>query len=58
MGDTKGLLQEGFLADMILLGGNPLENIRNTVNIQAVIKGGKFHGTEAIAQRKSHLKQR
>lgn len=54
----EGLLQEGFLADMVLIEGNPLENIRNTRNIQAVIKGGKFHGAAKLEQRKRSLQQR
>lgn len=36
----KGKVQEGFYADLILLKENPLENIRNTHSIKAVIRNG------------------
>ena len=35
-----GTLQAGKLADLILLDKNPLENIRNTLSIWRVLKGG------------------
>ena len=56
--NEEGLLQEGFLADMVLLEGSPLEYIRNTRNIQAVIKGGKLHDMTALEERKMSLRKR
>ncbi|MFK7954664.1 MAG: amidohydrolase family protein [Lysobacterales bacterium] len=35
-----GLIQEGFRADLVLLNGNPLENISNTRNIHRVFSKG------------------
>ncbi|MGH1364571.1 MAG: amidohydrolase family protein [Calditrichia bacterium] len=39
--DSLGTLQTGKLADMILLNKNPLESIRNTLEIESVFKNGK-----------------
>jgi hypothetical protein len=50
MGVTKdrGLIAAGKLADMILVEGDPTENIRDIRNITTVIKGGKIHDPAAI----------
>jgi hypothetical protein len=40
-----GSLAVGKLADLVVLGGNPLEDIRQTRNIRLVMKGGRlYHG--------------
>jgi hypothetical protein len=38
--DSLGTVQRGMLADLVLLGGNPLTDIRNTQRIVAVIQNG------------------
>jgi imidazolonepropionase-like amidohydrolase len=38
--DTLGRIAPGFVADLVLLGANPLEHIRNTGNIVAVVHDG------------------
>ncbi|MEM1124014.1 MAG: amidohydrolase family protein, partial [Bacteroidota bacterium] len=38
-----GLVQEKMLADLLLLDANPLDNIRNTLKINAVVRDGKLH---------------
>jgi imidazolonepropionase-like amidohydrolase len=38
--DEMGQLQVGFIADAVLLTGNPLENIIDTRRVQAVINRG------------------
>ena len=43
-----GLVQEGMLADLLLLDKNPLENIRHTKTINAVIRDGKLHDRQAL----------
>jgi len=48
MADELGLVQEGMFADLLLLDANPLENIRNTIKINAVIRDGKLHDRTAL----------
>jgi imidazolonepropionase-like amidohydrolase len=40
--DTLGTIEQGKIANLILLEANPLENISNTERIDAVIVNGKF----------------
>lgn len=48
MEDELGLIQEGMFADMLILDANPLEDIRNTQQINSVIRHGKLYGREAL----------
>ena len=43
MENYLGLIQEGYIADLILLNTNPLENIKNTLDISLVVKDGKIY---------------
>ena len=46
LGDRLGLVKEGYLADLLLVAGNPLEDIRllqNKDRIVMVMKDGAFH---------------
>lgn len=40
--DDLGVVQQGKLADMVLLDESPLQNIRNTQKIRGVIRRGRF----------------
>lgn len=41
--DELGTVEEGKLADLVLLGANPLEDITNTRRIRAVIADGRLY---------------
>jgi imidazolonepropionase-like amidohydrolase len=41
--DDLGTVEEGKLADLVLLGANPLENISNTQRVNAVIADGRVY---------------
>jgi imidazolonepropionase-like amidohydrolase len=43
-----GTVEEGKLADLIILDANPLEDIRNTRKIWKVIQGGKVVDRDAL----------
>jgi len=38
-----GTIEEGKMADLVLLDENPLKDIRNTRKIQAVVMGGRYY---------------
>ncbi|MBI3650754.1 MAG: amidohydrolase family protein [Acidobacteria bacterium] len=40
--DSFGTVEKGKIADLVLLDANPLEDIRNTQKVSAVILGGKM----------------
>lgn len=52
-----GLVEEGFIADLLLLEANPLENIENTKKINSVIKNGKLYGRADLDKMMNSLKE-
>ena len=44
MADSLGSIEPGKLADLVLLDANPLEDIRNTQKIRAVVADGRLYG--------------
>jgi imidazolonepropionase-like amidohydrolase len=46
--DSLGTIQKGKIADMVLLNANPISDIRNTQNIQAVFINGKYLSKETL----------
>ena len=42
MQDSLGTIEQGKIADLVLLEANPIEDIRNTQKIAAVVIGGKI----------------
>jgi Tol biopolymer transport system component len=46
-----GSLAVGKLGDLIVLNSNPLANIRNTTDIQFVMKGGRLYDGETLDER-------
>lgn len=45
---SEGLVAKGYRADLILLSGNPLTDIRNTSKITDVIQRGKHYGRSEL----------
>jgi imidazolonepropionase-like amidohydrolase len=46
--DKFGVVETGHAADLVLLEANPLEDIRNTRKIAAVIMGGKYYSRQEL----------
>lgn len=46
--EQVGLIKEDYIADLVILEKNPLENIEHTKEIFKIIKGGKIYNQEAI----------
>ncbi len=52
-----GSIKETMWADLIILTANPLENIKNTQRIDAVLKQGKYYDREALNQIQKKLRE-
>jgi len=46
--DRLGTIEVGKLADLFVIGGNPLTNIKNTRNVQIVIKSGFIYDPKEL----------
>jgi len=46
LGDRLGTIEPGRLADLTFLGGDPLGDIRETMDVKRVMKGGRTYGIE------------
>lgn len=46
--DDLGTLEAGKLADILVLNANPLDDIRNTADIQYVMKGGVLYEADTL----------
>ena len=46
--DGIGVIKEGYMADLVILNENPLENIKHTQDIHTIVKGGKVYTQEEI----------
>lgn len=52
-----GLVKKGFIADLVILDKNPLENIENIKTINSVIKSGKLITNEEILERLEYIQK-
>ena len=48
MDSEIGSLEVGKLADLVILTGNPLENIQNTQTVETVVLGGRAYDAETL----------
>jgi imidazolonepropionase-like amidohydrolase len=48
MGDRLGSIEVGKWADMFVIAGNPLKEIKNTRTVHTVIKNGQVYETKAL----------
>ncbi len=48
MQDDLGTLAPGKVADLVVLGSNPLEDIRNTLDIEYVMKDGRLYDDDTL----------
>ena len=46
--DELGSLEVGRIADLQILNRNPLENIRDTLSVRYVVKGGRLHDADTL----------
>ncbi|HEX9729288.1 MAG TPA: amidohydrolase family protein [Gemmatimonadales bacterium] len=50
VGDRLGTIEPGKFADLVVIRGNPLEDIRNARRVWRVIKGGMVYDATALRQ--------
>ncbi len=50
LGDKFGTLEAGKFADLFVVRGNPLQDIKNTRNVQLVMKGGQVYDAKKLLE--------
>jgi len=46
--DTMGSVAPGKVGDLVLLNANPIESVQNLHRIYAVVRNGKYYGSDAL----------
>ena len=46
--DLKGTIEAGKLADLVIVDGNPLENVANAHKVKRVIANGRVYGLDEL----------
>ncbi len=57
MESELGSIKETMWADLVILTANPLENIKNTQRIDAVVKQGKYYDQQALTEIRKRLRE-
>jgi len=55
MDDHLGKIKTEYEADLVLLDANPLEDIRNTLKINTVIRAGEVYGKDKLKEIRNRL---
>ena len=58
MGSELGQIREGYLADMLLVDGDPVANVRvlqDKARLLAIMKDGKFHKRPQTQEQRRRL---
>jgi imidazolonepropionase-like amidohydrolase len=58
LGKSLGTVEKGKVADLILLDADPLDDIRNTRKISAVIVNGRYLSKEKLEEMLHHEERR
>jgi len=48
--DDLGTVERGKVADLCLVRGNPLRDIRDAFNVEMVMKGGRLHTIDELIE--------
>jgi hypothetical protein len=56
MMDSIGTVEEGKIADLVLLDADPIKDIANTKKIAAVVVGGKFYSRSSVDEMLAKIK--
>jgi imidazolonepropionase-like amidohydrolase len=58
LGKSLGTVEKGKVADLVLLDANPLDDIKNTRKISAVMVNGRYLSKEKLEEMLRHEERR